>query len=112
MTVEVPFAFAAGKTTLPAGTYVVKALAANTLLVRSLDGEHASIVTTISVEPAGDLGRSEVAFNRYGDSYFLAQVRPAASTQYYGVPTTKEEERLARESSGPDVVTLRARASR
>jgi hypothetical protein len=112
LTVEVPFAFVAGKTTLPAGTYVVKAMASKALLLRATDGDHAAIVTTTAVAPTSDLGRSEVSFNRYGDAYFLAQVRPAASTQYYGIPRTKEEARLARNASGPDVVTLRASRTR
>jgi hypothetical protein len=112
MTVEVPFAFVAGKKVLPAGTYVFSPSTRSTILVRASNGENASIVTTMASDAKDSLGRSEVLFKRYGDTYYLAEVRPAASSEYRRVARTQDEIRLAKLTSKPDVVTLVANKSR
>lgn len=112
MTVEVPFAFVAGKKVLPAGTYVISPSTRSTVLVRTPRGEHASIVTTMASDAKGSLSRSEVLFRRYGETYYLSEVRPAASSEYRRVSKTHDEIRLAKLTSKPDVVTLVADRSR
>jgi hypothetical protein len=112
MTVEVPFAFVAGKKVLPAGTYVISPSTRSTVLVRTPRGEHASIVTTMASDAKSALGRSEVLFKRYGDTYYLSEVRPAASSEYRQVARTRDEVRLAKLTSKPDVVTLVANSPR
>jgi hypothetical protein len=112
LTVDVPFAFVAGKKSLPAGTYVIKPLSGSVLLVRDVEGKTAAIVATTASDAREPASRTEVAFARYGDVYFLAEVRPAASTQYQRLARTRSEERLARGMSRPEHVTLVASPSR
>jgi hypothetical protein len=112
MTVEVPFAFVAGKKTLPAGTYAVRPMASNVIVFADVNGGPSSIVVTTAADATASLGRSEVRFNRYGDAYYLAEVRPAAATQFLSVPRTRDEARLARSTPNPEVVALEAARAR
>jgi hypothetical protein len=73
MLVSVPFAFAAGKTTMPAGDYVVTRRGSNVLEIRGAEG--AALITTapLAVDQAGE--RAQVVFNRYDTGYVLAAVQ-------------------------------------
>ena len=73
MLVSVPFAFAAGKTTMPAGDYVVTRRGSNVLEIRGAEG--AALLTTapLEVDEAGE--RAQVVFNRYDTGYVLAAVQ-------------------------------------
>lgn len=75
--INVPFDFNVGSKTLPAGSYTVKQLTQNSMLVRSADGETSAIAQTVG---GATLGANEktaaprLIFRQYGDQYFLAQV--------------------------------------
>ena len=106
--VKIPFDFVAGKKALPAGEYTLDRSQLNLLTVRRTDGSASAIFSTIPADSTSALSRTELVFNRYGDQYFLSQVRPSADTLVYRVPRSKTEERLAKSSSGPEVVSVAA----
>jgi len=112
ITFDVPFDFVAGKSSLPAGTYVVSPLTHSTVLVRALDGGSATIVSTSASSADGALDSSELAFTRYGGVYVLAEVRQAASTEFRRVVPSKLALQLAKENAKGDVVRLAATATR
>ena len=77
---SIPFAFNAGKTTLPAGRYTITVLNPSSdrkiLQIRSLNGRSSAVVlTTGIIRNASD--RSKVIFERYGDRYVFAQAQLA-----------------------------------
>jgi hypothetical protein len=76
MVVKIPFEFAAGNTTLPAGEYSVKISETNQalLLVNRMNSEASVILTTNPAEAREIQTDSKLVFNRYGDRYFLSQV--------------------------------------
>jgi hypothetical protein len=106
VTVKIPFSFVAGKTALPAGVYTVERSALNLLILRNTDGEGSAIFSTSLGDADARLARTELLFSRYGEEYFLSQVRPSASDLVYRVPRTAAEERLAKKASGPELVTV------
>lgn len=104
--VKIPFEFVAGKKALPAGVYTIDRSSLNLLTVRRTDGSASAILSTIPADAISALSRTELIFNRYGDKYFLSQVRPSADAFVYRVPRSRVEERLAKSSSGPEVVAV------
>jgi hypothetical protein len=105
---SIPFAFVAGKKALPAGEYTIERSQLNLLTVRRSDGSATAILATTPADATSPISRTELIFNRYGDQYFLSQVRPSANTLIYRVPRSPVEERLAKSSSGPEVVAVAA----
>ena len=77
---NIPFAFSAGKTTLPAGRYTVTVLNPSSdrkiLQIRSLNGRWgAMVLTTGIIRNASD--KAKLVFERHGDRYVFAQVQLA-----------------------------------
>jgi P pilus assembly chaperone PapD len=76
--VSVPFSFAVGSETLPAGTYVISENR-NTLTIRSTKGN-----SSVAVLPARTIGNgrqaaySRAVFKRYGSDYYLSEIWLAA----------------------------------
>jgi hypothetical protein len=71
--VNIPFNFTAGESSLPAGSYSVKLISENMLLVRSTDGKKNVLLLARQSEPLRTEKPSRIIFNRYGDRYFLSQ---------------------------------------
>lgn len=76
----IPFAFSAGKTTLPAGRYTVTVVNPSSdrkiLQIRSMNGRSSVMVmTTGIIAHASD--NAKLVFERYGDRYTFAQVQLA-----------------------------------
>ena len=77
---NIPFAFNAGKTTLPAGRYTVTVLNPSSdrkiLQIRSLDGRSSAVVLT-----TGIIGKAsenaKLVFERYADRYVFAKAEMA-----------------------------------
>ncbi|MGH9496986.1 MAG: hypothetical protein ACRD3B_18460 [Candidatus Sulfotelmatobacter sp.] len=73
--VTVPFQFAAGKQTLPAGEYMVKVNSPAVLQLSRLDGPGIAIIMTSSTGGGPNQDpRPRLVFHSYGDHHFLAQV--------------------------------------
>ena len=80
VTANIPFAFSAGKTTLPAGRYTITVLNPSSdrkiLQIRSANGRSSAIVmTTGIIRHASD--NAKLMFERYGDRYVFAQAQLA-----------------------------------
>ena len=73
--VNIPFEFAAGKTTLPAGTYSIKRMSGNNVTLRSEDGKSSVILNAPVTNSSSDPNAVErIVFERYGDQFALAQI--------------------------------------
>lgn len=79
--VNIPFEFSAGKTTMPAGVYIIKRMSGNNVSLRSKDGRTSVIlnapVTTNSTDPNAV---ERLVFERYGDRLALSQIWLTADT--------------------------------
>ena len=77
---SIPFAFSAGKTTLPAGRYTITVLNPSSdrkiLQIRSLDGRSSAVILTNGI--IGNASENaKLVFERYGDRYVFAQAQMA-----------------------------------
>jgi len=77
---SIPFAFSAGKTTLPAGKYTITVLNPASdrkiLQIRSLDGRSSVVVlTTGIISNASE--NAKLVFERYADRYVFAKAQMA-----------------------------------
>ena len=77
---SIPFAFNAGKTTLPAGRYTITVLNPSSdrkiLQIRSMNGRLSVVVMTMGIiSHASD--NAKLVFEHYGDRYVFAQAQLA-----------------------------------
>ena len=95
---NIPFAFAVGETTLPAGKYEIKALNynPNVLELRSANGRRTVAFETQDVQKREGEGASktELVFNKVGDQYFLSQVWVAGTATGSELPKSRMQKRL------------------
>jgi hypothetical protein len=73
--VKVPFAFKAGDSTLPAGTYRVTETTSGVLLFRS-DKDAVFVPKSILDSGIEDSGKASFKFDITGDKYILREVHP------------------------------------
>ena len=114
MLVNIPFAFVAGKATLPAGEYYVQSMPDNSAvtLIRRGDASAAAMVITIATQANKQHSDSKVVFNQYGNRYFLSQFWTEGSARGRALPQSdREKELVIAKSETPAQVTLVARLS-
>ena len=97
MEVNIPFDFTAGRTSLRAGSYSVKLISENTLLVSSSDGKKSVLLLARQAEHVGTRKPARIVFNRYGDRYFLSHASLGEGDLGFAVSPSRGERDLARE---------------
>jgi hypothetical protein len=78
LSATVTFTFEVGNTRLPAGRYEIKTVATgagNLLSIRQVNGTSMVRFHTIAVESRSRDARAELVFHRYGNDYFLSEIR-------------------------------------
>lgn len=104
ISIDVPFAFTVGKSTLPAGNYIVTQREGSLVQIQGADGNVLFLVSANSDDKRG--GRATVVFHRYGDRYFLAGLRTSDGARLTRPSRTADEERLVMSGARPNVVTI------
>jgi hypothetical protein len=82
LTVQVPFGFHVGSSTLPSGEYTVDTDAAPGIVrLRSTYSKSTVMIVSMSVQAPSIPSQGKLIFNKYGDEYFLSQVwKPGVNT--------------------------------
>lgn len=113
MRATIPFHFIVRGKTLPAGNYEIRRIndSPDGLVIRNVNDKHDNVMfETESVEAKKAPKRSEIVFNRYGDSYFLFEVFSAGEQTGRELLTSRAERRLKRETARnetkPETVAL------
>ncbi len=104
---DVPFEFAVGGKTLPAGTYTIGRASANRPGMLLLHGEDGN--GNVVYAPADFDGReagTKLVFHRYGNHYFLRAVQTGQGR--YQLGESKQEMHVAR-GGEPDTVAMATR---
>jgi len=112
--VNIPFAFTAGKMTLPAGQYRIQKAAdtSSALLIQRTDRTAAGLVISRPVDTNWkQAGQSKAVFHRYGERYFLSQVWRAGNSRGRQLPESakEKEQALAAHNQRPEEITIVAR---
>jgi len=74
VTVDIPFEFSAGKTTLPAGVYSIKRMSGNVLTLRREDKSVATLNAPVTHTSNDQNSIERLVFSKQGKHYFLAQI--------------------------------------
>ena len=111
LSADIPFQFSYANQAMPAGHYEVTHLNSGALLVRSFTTGASAFA---AVNNAGDVKAGEaqscLVFNKYGDKYFLEEVRPPAGDNWASqVIMSKTEREVARGNGDVARVTIPAR---
>ena len=114
--VEIPFAFNAGNTHMPAGEYNVSIVNPSSdrsvVLIKSSDGHSSALLRTTDVIGLYT-SRAKLVFRRYDSRYFLGQVWMASESNGLSTPDSKAEKSLRKQlgitNQKTDVVAVNAR---
>jgi hypothetical protein len=92
--VNVPFNFHVGSKSLPAGTYTISS-AGETPFIMISNLSRTSVRALALTQPPNRKSTPEhtVVFHKWGDQYFISDVRGGDSSMNLHLPTTKEEKR-------------------
>ena len=111
---DVPFQFHVGKTTLPAGRYMIHELEGSELTVMqisSADGKLSALFNVESAQAKTTPEKSELIFNKYGDRYFLSEMHDEGIVDGSRLSPSRAEKRASKEN-GADVAYVTARHAR
>jgi hypothetical protein len=91
----IPFDFTVGQRLLPAGTYVIRPLGRGVIAVRGWKGNELVSATTL-ITSANEVSKNPdtLVFHRYGDQYFLSEIRGDLGETVGKVATSKLEQRV------------------
>jgi hypothetical protein len=94
---NIPFAFQLGAYHYPAGTYALE-LEGDHLLV--IKGRSNSGLMQVSWDTANrPSATGKLVFHRYGDQYFLREMRVGGSSEFLGSPESKAEQGVRKEET-------------
>ena len=99
ISVNMPFAFVAGKTTLPAGAYVVKRTSDqpfDVLMITSRDNGTSVFLDPIEMEDASTY-KPEVGFRKVGEQHFLSAIQTANCVYNFSVSRSVILEAVAKQ---------------
>ena len=104
--VDIPFEFIAGGVHMPAGQYLAFHTTPAIIQLVRQDGR-ASAWIPVKASPAASEGSSnQIVFNRYGETYFLAQVKTGHDRQLHECFKCRGEKTLAAQYRAPEVKTV------
>ena len=88
----IPFDFTVNNTTVPAGTYTVseESMTGN-ILKFSAGSQHVDMLAAVLPTEAKTKGRDVLVFHKYGDHYFLREIRCQSCAMNSYLPESKAE---------------------
>ena len=109
MTVSVPFGFIAGDKSLPAGDYSVQVNQERGTVVLRQEDQSPLMILTIRKESRSVPQRGRLVFQRYGTSFFLAEVWSQANATGQTLTPGAREKELARHKQPEQILIVQAR---
>ena len=100
---NIPFAFNAGRTSLPAGKYTISVLNPSSdrtvLQIRSVDG-HASAIVMTNTLNSSRARNAKLVFERYDDRYFFSEAQMAGGAPSFAALHSKAERKQTVAATG------------
>jgi hypothetical protein len=97
---NIPFNFAVGNKTFPAGTYDIGTIDhrdGNILLLQARNGNASMMVGSNATESLATADKTKLVFNQYGSRYFLSQIWVNGETRGRQLLKTSREKEMARD---------------
>jgi hypothetical protein len=91
---KVPFAFTVNNKVVPAGTYTISKLNSNAVLIRNWEGHVSMMSLTHNHNDLKRAPRSVLVFAKYGDRYFLHDIRNTSEEMNLSVVASKAEKSI------------------
>jgi hypothetical protein len=91
VTANVPFNFTVDGRTLPAGNYTIGNDANSPRMLTIADRKDGVAVMAITIPDSGYAADNKLVFHRYGNQYFLSEVRTTSGAMTCHLPTSKQE---------------------
>lgn len=101
---NIPFAFIAGSTKLPAGSYAIRVLDIedpHVLTIADKGGKVEAFVTTEGAQTRQLPGKTELVFDKVGDREFLSQIWIEGSSEGYQVAKSRMQLKLEKSGASP-----------
>lgn len=110
MVTQVPFEFVVGNKIVPAGEWSVQSasIAGQELMIRNYNAKIGMYSTISQNEMKERAASSALVFKRYGDQYFLSEIRLKGSTKTYRLPESKAEAELRAQKVFSEKILLAA----
>jgi len=107
---EIPFAFNAGRTTLPAGKYEITVANPSSdrtvLQIRSVDGHASAMILTNSINGSA-AENTKLVFERYDDQYFFTKAQLAGeSTSFAALHSKAERKQMVAAAAKKRVIVI------
>jgi hypothetical protein len=109
MTVTVPFAFAAGDKLMPPGDYTVQVNVERESVVLLGEGHKPLMLLTIRKESRSAPQRGKLVFQRYGTSFFLAEIWSQDNATGETLAPSAREKELARNKQPEQILVVQVR---
>jgi hypothetical protein len=91
VTATVPFNFTVNGRTLPAGTYTIGNDADSPRILTIADRKDGVAVMSLAIPDSGYAADNKLVFHRYGNQYFLSEVRTTGGVMSCHLSTSKQE---------------------
>jgi len=95
--VKVPFDFAVGNKTMPAGTYSITPVSEWAIEIQNRETNDA-LLTVVSQE-SNQQAKNVLVFTKYSGHYFLREILCESASMNVDLPTTKIEQRARQEEA-------------
>jgi hypothetical protein len=95
---DIPFQFHAGDAKLPAGKYIIRTVDNTDLTIMEISSEDNSVSALFDVRDAeanAAPAKTELIFNKYGGSYFLAKLFDEGNPNGSSVAESRYEKRIS-----------------
>jgi len=109
MTITVPFEFAADDKVLPAGDYTVQLNPERGTVVLRGEGQKPLMLLTVRKESRSAPQRGKLVFQRYGASFFLAEVWTQDNNTGQTLAPSAREKEMARGKQPKQILVVQAR---
>jgi hypothetical protein len=97
---NIPFNFAVGNKTFPAGTYDVGSIGdgdTKMLLLQARDSNSSMMVGSNAAQNVRPADKTKLVFNQYGNRYFLSQIWVVGETRGHQLQKSSREKEVATE---------------
>ena len=101
--VSIPFQFQVGNATMAAGEYTIQQLDANSAALRISSKSGANAIVNMIGAMSGTQSMSKVAFRRYGNQYYFAEVWIDGEKDGLQAPKSKAERATQKELAALNV---------
>jgi hypothetical protein len=104
---KVPFTFAAGRTWLPAGSYIISQVSPQEISIQNADTRRVVAVSFIQPQNLATVSSGSLVFHKYGERYFLSGMTCPPSAETATLPTSPLEERAQqRQKEAMDLIMV------